>query len=306
MEGREIDAGECKISCERHHRRGGESSFPHALTKGINLCYQLFSTIPESLSGDQVRLKHVLSNLLNSAIKFTVQGEVFLSVKKQSLDDNRITLKFSIAFTGTGIACEEIERIFGSIYQADVTTCQYGNTELGLITSKQLVQMMGGTINVASETGRGSAFHFILQFSVNDQPDAIPVQSGLVPRKILLVEDDQVNRLIMTKMIQIQGHSLDVAINGFEALEFYSREKYDLILMDIQMPGMDGIETTRQIRGRENWLEHVPIIALTAYFFPGDREKFLTLGMDEYLCKPVRMEELFMMIENVAEKHSAC
>lgn len=276
-----------------------------ASEKGLELTYGFSSNIPHYLVGDPHRLQQVLNNLINNAIKFTEKGEINVSVRKAATTADRIVeLKFSVSDTGIGIACEDQERLFKSFSQVDGSyTRKFGGTGLGLAISKQLVEMMGGRIWVESEAGRGSTFNFTLAFKVGEKPEpqlVMPIAQRTARRlNILLVEDDNVNQIVISRMLQEQGHAVDIVENGLEALAAHEQKIYDGILMDIQLPVMDGIEATERIRKREGALKHTPIIALTAFALHGDRERFLELGMDEYMAKPVRMDELSLMIDKV-------
>lgn len=282
---------------------------PSAIKKGLVLNYNLSSSIPEVLTGDPNRVKQILNNLLGNALKFTAQGKVTLSVKEIAVTKENIELKFSVADTGIGISAEEQARLFRTFSQVDGSiTRKYGGTGLGLAISKQLIQNMDGTIWVESERGSGSTFYFTLKFlpkgELSQKPQLSPhLSKAKKLLRILLVEDDKVNLTVITRMLKEKGHIVDIAVNGSEALLLHGQKQYDVILMDIQMPIMDGIEATDQIRRKEEGLSrHTPIIALTAYALQGDREKFLLCGMDDYISKPIKMEELFLMLEQIENK----
>jgi PAS domain S-box-containing protein len=276
---------------------------PHANEKGLELNYSFSSNIPQYLIGDPNRLQQVINNLIGNAIKFTESGEVNISVKKGIVTEEYLKLKFAISDTGIGIDEEKKDRLFKTFSQVDSSiTRKFGGTGLGLAISRHLVEMMGGEVWLESERGKGSTFYFIIKFKIGKKQLEQPITQRIVAKpfhsmNILVVEDDRINQIVITRMLNEKGYRVDVANNGLEALDLHKEKEYDVILMDIQMPEMDGLETTKRIRERESTAKHTPIIALTAYALQGDRERFLNIGMDEYLPKPVRMEELFNLIE---------
>ncbi|AKN30859.1 histidine kinase [Clostridium carboxidivorans P7] len=274
-----------------------------ALAKQIELNYTFSSTIPQFLLGDPNRLRQVLNNLINNAIKFTEHGEISLKVKNIETIDEHVKLEFSITDTGIGISEENINTIFESFSQVDgSSTRTVGGTGLGLAISKQLTEIMGGNLLVKSKLGQGSSFYFVLMFPVGkelkkDIKQTFKINKVTENLNILLVEDDKLNQQVIGRMLKERGYLVDIAGNGLEAIKMYENKKYDIILMDIQMPVMNGIETTKIIREKE--IEnHIPIIAITAYALKGDKEKFLSKGMDDYIPKPVKMDKLFNVIES--------
>lgn len=275
--------------------------------KGIELAYMFSSNIPEYQSGDPDRLQQILNNLISNAVKFTDKGEITVGAKMTDVPGGYAEILFSVSDTGIGISEENTKRLFQSFSQIDGSfTRKFGGAGLGLVISKQLVEKMGGRIWVESQEGRGSTFYFTIKFKKGNKPAVKqPLYTVSVKSfntlKILLAEDDKVNRTVLSRMLEKRGHSVDLAENGLEALAAFESKKYDVILMDIQMPGMDGIEATGRIREREGLSVHTPVIALTAFALQGDREKFLALGMDEYISKPVKMDELFSTIDKVFE-----
>lgn len=276
---------------------------PRVIEKGLDLNYTFSSTIPQFLNGDPNRIRQILNNLISNAMKFTENGEITVTVKKITNINDEVELKFIVSDTGIGIAAEDIGRLFQSFSQVDGSfTKKFGGTGLGLVISKQLVEMMGGSIGVESEKGKGSTFFFQLKFKIGspgvEKANLIPhISKTLKPLKILLAEDDIINQKVILKMLQEKGHRVEAASNGIEALELFEQEKYDVILMDIQMPKMNGIEAAQRIKQKENSGMHTPIVALTAYALQGDRERFLALGMDGYVSKPIQMDELFSTLE---------
>ncbi len=282
-----------------------KSHSPRILEKGLEFNYTFSSAIPQFLVGDPNRLKQIFNNLISNAIKFTEAGSIHLIVRQQSRQENEVQLDFTVADTGIGIASEDIGRLFKSFSQVDGSfTKKFGGTGLGLVISKQLVETMGGTMGVESRKGEGSAFKFSLKFRlgspVKEKLSLPQVQKAKKSLRILLAEDDVINRRVIVKMLQEKGHHIEAVGNGKEALTIYEVGKYDIILMDIQMPEMDGVEAARRIKEKEGKGAHTPVIALTAYALKGDKEKFLGMGMDDYLPKPIQMNELFSTIDRRA------
>jgi PAS domain S-box-containing protein len=306
-----LEAGKMKIENENFDiRRLLEETVKlhssRAAEKGLELNCNFSSAIPQYLVGDPNRLQQVLNNLISNAVKFTEAGSIAVTVRTVSQGENETELRFTVSDTGIGIGKEDIERLFKSFSQVDSSfTKKVGGTGLGLVISKKLVEMMGGTISVESEKGKGSRFILLLQFKIGSpaagkvEKKAPRVARTSRPLHILLAEDDRINRKVISAMLKEKGHTVEAAGNGLEAASLFERNTFDLVLMDIQMPEMNGIEATGRIRKLEGSGRHIPIIAITAYALQGDREKFLSLGMDEYVPKPIRMEELFRMIESV-------
>ncbi len=281
-----------------------------AKEKKIDLVSDIPGELPKFLYGDPNRLRQVLNNLIHNATKFTEEGRVSLQVSPQSEEGEEIWLEFSIRDTGIGISSENRDKLFKSFSQIDASyTRKHGGTGLGLIISKQLVEMMDGRIWVESELGLGSTFSFCLPFKMGMDPkEKALVQCRTKPMNslcILIAEDEPVNRKVLARMLENTGHQVMVASNGLEALELYQDNRLDVILMDIQMPVMDGIEAVRRIRELEssflngNNSPHIPIIAVTAFSLMGDRERFMNCGIDEYISKPIHGEKLLKLINDV-------
>ena len=277
-----------------------------ARKKGLALEHIFSSEIPTHLIGDPHRLRQILDNLISNAIKFTDDGKVSLDVNQKTLQDGRVELQFTVSDTGIGIAKEDITKLFKTFSQLDGSyTKKYRGTGLGLVISKQLVEMMGGTIGVESEPGQGSTFYFTVKFQEGNvtavkQEILLPELKTVNSLRILLVEDDNVNREVVKGMLKKQGYTVDIAVNGLEALAKFHLYKYDVILMDIQLPEMDGIEAVKRIRSSEQTTgRHTPIVAVTAFALQGDKERFISLGMDDYLPKPIQMAELFSTLERL-------
>ena len=266
---------------------------PRAHEKGLELRLEMDEQLPDWMLGDPSRLRQVLINLIGNAVKFTATGHVTVRIV---LSDTVDTARFEVRDTGVGIAPNDLERLFRPFTQADPSSARkFGGTGLGLAISKQIVNLAGGELSVESIPEHGSTFAFTWPFEKTiapigkKAPNLLPASSG---RRILLAEDDRVSQLIGLTQIAALGYEADVAANGHEVLEALERHPYDLVLMDCQMPGLDGYETTRRIRKREVGHHHTPIIALTAHAMEGDREKCLAAGMDDYLTKPYREKAL--------------
>jgi PAS domain S-box-containing protein len=276
--------------------------------KNLVLTYSISKVIPDNLIGDPVRIKQILNNLIGNALKFTEKGYVKLTITRTPHTEDIMELKFDVADTGIGIGQQEMERLFKSFSQVDASiTRKFGGTGLGLSISKRLVDLMGGIIWAESVKGKGSHFLFTLRFKIgNEIKGNKDHQSTVVeidnPLKVLLVEDDKVNQIVFKKMMEVKHHYVKIAQHGKEALKLLENEKFDIIFMDIQMPEMDGIETTSRIRKMEGFGKHTPIVAITAYALSGDRERFLSNGMNEYISKPVQMEELFSLLDKYVKK----
>ncbi|MDR3601721.1 MAG: PAS domain S-box protein [Desulfosporosinus sp.] len=287
-----------------------KAHLPLAMKKKLELSCDCSSSIPHFLQGDPNRLKQILNNLLNNALKFTEHGGVTLSAQELALTDETVEVRFSISDSGIGISEQEQAKLFRNFSQVDGSiTRKYGGAGLGLVISKQLVQMMGGTIMVKSQKGKGSRFSFSLKFTLSGElsyptQDTFNSIRTMKPLRILIVEDDKVNLMVLALMLKEKGHFVESASNGSEALLLHAENQYDVIFMDIQMPIMDGIEATIKIREREGESRHTTIIALTAYALVGDREKFLSYGMDEYIPKPIKLSGLYHILEETVNRNS--
>lgn len=245
-------------------------------------------------------------------MKFTSKGEIKLTAEKDSIENDLLCLHFSVRDTGIGIPLERQAKIFEAFSQADAsTTRRFGGTGLGLTISSRLVQAMGGRIWVESQPGVGSCFHFTIAApapkaghsgSVENVSDGTPDASAKMPGRlrILVAEDNKVNQMVIVGLLEQEGHSLTIAATGLEVLAALEKEEFDVILMDIEMPEMDGIEASLAIRQKEKTSGgHIPIIALTAHAIAGDRERYASKGMDGYCSKPIRGQLLFSEIERV-------
>jgi PAS domain S-box-containing protein len=290
-----------------------------AVQKGIEVGVEVAAAVPAELVGDTGRLRQVLVNLLGNAVKFTQRGSVKLAVRVEGADASSTLLHFLVEDTGIGIVPEKQQMIFEAFSQADgSTTRHYGGTGLGLAICSQLVTLMGGRIWVESEPGQGSRFHFTARFGL---PAAEPATSGLgeeaaagaaAPQserppgeklRILLAEDNAVNQHLVKGVLERNGHSVRAVWNGAEALEAIERERFDLVLMDVQMPQLDGLEATRLLRQREAVRNgrRIPVVAMTAHALKGDRERCLAAGMDDYISKPIRPADLLKIVTTAAQ-----
>jgi signal transduction histidine kinase/CheY-like chemotaxis protein len=281
---------------------------PQADAKRLVLNCEVAGDVPDLLLGDPMRLLQVLVNLIGNAIKFTEAGSVDLKVMQTSVDraGALASLVFRVSDTGIGIPVEQQKLIFGAFAQADGgVTRRFGGTGLGLAICSQLVQLMGGLLSVESTVSTGSTFQFTCMFGMGNErePVAEPRDSFEVetPMRIMLAEDNPVNQLFAKRLLARHGHQVRVASTGMEAVQAWEEEEFDLILMDEQMPGMDGVEAVRQIRAREanDGGRRTAIVALTASAMKGDRERFLAAGMDNYLAKPFSAEELYAAIRHL-------
>ena len=275
--------------------------------KGISLTKTISGDVQVNLRGDPVRLRQVLVNLIGNAIKFTDEGEISVSVEGTPDDDVTI---FTVTDSGTGISEDKLEAIFDEFSQADSSTTRiYGGTGLGLTISRKLVELMGGEISVESEVGKGSAFCFSVRMKAGlakkeERKKEKKTDVGRVERslKILLVDDSEDNRLLIKTFMKGSQHSLDMAENGEEAFEKFMEKRYDLLLMDMQMPVMDGYEATKIIRRWEEDknIKETPILAFTAHALKEEVERCIDAGCTDHLAKPVKKKELIERIRSYA------
>jgi signal transduction histidine kinase/ActR/RegA family two-component response regulator len=269
---------------------------PRAAAQSLAMSLEIAPGLPPFVVGDAGRLRQVLINLIGNAIKFTSTGGVNVAVRPAANDPGVIEL--SVRDTGIGISPEAVSRLFTSFTQVDAsTTRKYGGTGLGLAISKRLAELMGGKMWVTSEPGAGSTFFFTIRAEAAASgpvvADTLPTPSVVRQERILVAEDNPVNQLVARRMLQAIGCQVDVVSNGIEALAALERQRYDVLLLDIQMPEMDGFEVAQHLVARHPRAEDRPwIIALTANAVQGDRELCLRAGMDDYLTKPVKPLEL--------------
>lgn len=273
---------------------------PKIQEKNLGLIKQYDDRIPEVLMGDAVRLHQIILNLVSNAVKFTSLGTITVSVKMIADDEEKVTIEFLVQDTGIGIVETKIARIFENFQQASSGTSRlYGGTGLGLAIVKQLVESQGGLMHVQSELGKGSTFSFTLGFKKTSsteviEPDNIEVDPGVKDRSILVVEDIELNQLLMKTLLEDFGFECDISANGKLAIEKLSTKSYDLILMDLQMPEMNGFEATDYIRNVLH--SDIPIIALTADVTTVDVAKCKSIGMNDYIAKPIDERLLYNKI----------
>ena len=277
-----------------------------ASERGLAFYCRVPDETPDAVTGDRMRLQQVLLNLASNAIKFTERGEVEMSLRALSHNDEA-HLEFAVRDTGIGIPPSGQERLFQPFSQADASMARrFGGTGLGLAISKSLVEMMDGRIWVESELGVGSTFYFTVRLHLAKELPADYEAPVTVPTvacaqlRILLVEDNPANQKLANYILLDRGHLVEIAGDGQEALCLTEQNGYDVILMDVQMPGMNGLEATAAIRRRENGNSRVPIIAMTAHAMRGDRDRCLAAGMDGYLSKPVNAREMIGLVESLA------
>jgi len=288
---------------------------PLAAAKNLQLTCRIASDVPNVIVADITRLRQILWNLLSNAVKFTQQGQIKIIVKAKQIEPDLVessicpqstgtqesyNIQFAVKDTGIGIPQERMDRLFKAFSQVDAsTTRRYGGTGLGLVISKRLTEIMGGTMWVESEIGQGSTFSFTIRANSSEE---VPIQTSFEPvdlvtidqtsLRILLVEDNTVNQKVALRMLEVLGYRADIASNGLEAIAALRRQPYDVLLMDVQMPEMDGLEATRLIR--REWASQTQpwIIAMTAHARASDREECFRAGMNSYISKPIDMAVL--------------
>ncbi len=308
-----IEAGRIEIHAEDFSLaevlRSTNALWAHsARDKGLVFSIRNDAADIDMIRTDRTRLRQVLNNLIGNAIKFTADGSVELRVDARTGDQGKYELRFEVRDTGIGISNDQMEELFQPFTQADSsTTRQFGGTGLGLTISKNLVEFLGGEIGLESAPGAGSTFWFTVPA---DRAEAIPAEpalslegpgapsepSALRPLRILIAEDNGINQLVVSRMIAPLNAKVDIVDDGLEAVSAVTRSEYDLILMDIQMPEMDGVTATARIRSLGGTKANVPIIAMTANAMRGDREKYLEAGMNDYLAKPLEQAKLLSAI----------
>jgi signal transduction histidine kinase/ligand-binding sensor domain-containing protein/CheY-like chemotaxis protein len=329
-----VEAGKLELNSEEFHPANVIGAVVRMMAgraheKKIKIHCRASADMPECVLGDAGRLKQLLINLVGNAIKFTSQGEIIVSAEVAERRSNEIELKICVQDTGIGIPLAQQKSIFGAFCQADnSTTRKFGGTGLGLAISSRLIALMGGRIWVESEEGKGSSFYCTVVFRLPairplPKPESLFVTSTILPSvetqpaidvvrtnnsansllqllKILLVEDNIINQKLAVRLLQNSGHEVVVANHGKECLEKLDQGAFDLVLMDVQMPEMDGLTATSIIRAREQGTsQHIPVIALTAHAMKGDRERCLAAGMDGYIAKPINSHDLLQTISKV-------
>jgi signal transduction histidine kinase/ActR/RegA family two-component response regulator len=281
-----------------------------ARQKGLELRVDIGPDVPAYVLGDPVRLRQILTNLAGNAVKFTERGRVVVAVRNEGGEGKLVRLHFSVADSGIGIPAENQKRVFEAFSQADgSTTRRFGGTGLGLAISSTLVQLMSGRIWLESEPGTGSTFHFTVSLplaaspsvSANTTPEVVRVTVPQARLKVLVAEDNVVNQRVAVGVLGTRGHEVTVVDTGRKAVEALEHKTFDIVLMDVQMPDMDGFEATAAIRVRERETGgHVRIIAMTAHAMTGDRERCLEAGMDGYLSKPLDPRMLWALFDEYA------
>lgn len=329
-----IEAGRLELESHDFHlidvvRNATRALALRAQGKELRLTCDLDAHLPEWVRGDPIRLRQVITNLVGNAIKFTPSGCVVVSVRTITESDDSALLRFSVKDTGVGIPADKMDHIFQAFAQADAsTTRRFGGTGLGLAICTRLIEAMGSRLGVNSRVGEGSEFYFTLKLPRgtaprSDEEPAAPVSSCergvasqeeapetptvvdhacLEPKslEILLAEDSRMNQVLAIGILEREGHRVTVANDGREAVQTWQSRPFDLILMDVQMPEMDGLQATATIRDLEATAgTHIPIIAMTAHALTGDRERCLAAGMDGYLSKPIRLKDLVQAIRDL-------
>ncbi|MDX2250006.1 MAG: ATP-binding protein [Bacteroidia bacterium] len=304
IEAGKIEFEETEFNLKTLAQRIFKSLGQKASEKNLQFILDNDPALPENVLGDPTRLSQILTNLLNNAIKFTEKGSVSLQTKVKWVVEDEAEITFLVSDTGIGIPSDKIEHIFDSFTQASSdTTRKYGGTGLGLAICKRLVELQGSEIRVESEVGKGSVFFFTLTMKSGSKKSADP-SSGVEKEdfqnlggvKVLLVEDNRINQKIATKFLEKWGVDVAIADNGKIALDMISQSAYALILMDLQMPEMDGYEATRKIREMDGNLAHIPIIALTASAMNEVQGNVEQAGMNGYASKPFNPRELYRKI----------
>ena len=278
---------------------------PRARAKGLTFEATIAPDTPKFLKGDYGRIQQILFNLIGNAIKFTDRGGISVNISQDGVAADTCVLRFDVVDTGIGVAEDEKRNLFEKFTQADASTTRvYGGTGLGLAICKELAELMDGEIGVESEVGHGSRFWFTVSCGLSTPESIVDASAAPSPRasgettldrklRILVAEDNIVNQEIICMTLEDDGHYVDVVGNGVEAVQAVQEAQYDVVLMDIHMPEMDGVTAAKKIRALEGDVGAVPIIALTANAMVGDREKYIEIGMNDYASKPVALDELY-------------
>jgi CheY-like chemotaxis protein len=281
-----------------------------ASAKGLQIETR-FTNLPERLYGDETRIRQIVMNLVSNAVKFTDEGKVTIEARAVELDSATVSLEIDVRDTGIGISLDQQAKLFTKFTQVDGSTRRrHGGTGLGLSITKSLVQMMHGSIDLSSTPGVGSCFHVHIPLSLTSATSAEseePIQDSQslltdgqpATGRVLVAEDNRVNQLVMTRSLEKLGYKVDIARNGEEALDQWKANDYQAILMDCQMPVMDGYQASEAIRKSEHPRRTIPIIAVTAHAMAGDEKRCRDAGMTTYLTKPVRLNELARALSEV-------
>ena len=284
-----------------------------ANARGLPVEVELTADLPRHVRGDAARVRQILMNLVSNAVKFTHEGSVRVTVARSGPSTDAV--RFEVTDTGIGIDPSTLDRMFEPFMQADVSmTREYGGNGLGLSIAKDLVERMSGTIGADTELDKGSTFWFELSFEQAAEPRIVQVRgrdAHLAPRPapleaplVLVVEDSPINRVVAMGVLEREGYRAHAVNDGHEALDALQTTRYDAVLMDCQMPGLDGYEATREHRRREQNSHHTPIIAMTAHAMAGDRERCLAAGMDDYITKPIRAQTLSETLQRWIPAHA--
>ncbi len=276
-----------------------------ATQKGLQL--RLVGAVPDAdlqICADPTRLRQIIANLISNAVKFTERGEVRVQVVLTEQRNDRLSLSLTVSDTGIGIPREKLPQLFDAFSQVDSsTTRRFGGTGLGLAIAQRLTRLLGGVLEVESAPGQGTSFTARFVFPMRHELEALPVGNDfdalpLLDGNVLLVEDNEVNRMVAEHMLHAAGLRVTCAVNGEEALQHLAQQQFDCVLMDVQMPVMDGMEAVRRYREYErvNRTGHLPVIALTANALSGERERCLAAGMDDYLAKPFQRRKLLSLL----------
>ncbi|UPQ76067.1 hybrid sensor histidine kinase/response regulator [Chryseobacterium nepalense] len=282
-----------------------------AKEKGLTISSKIDPSIPDTLNGDATRLTQILVNLIGNAVKFTQQGSISIEIYNKNQTENEVVVGFKVSDTGIGIDKEKLSEVFERFNQGeDSITRNYGGTGLGLSIVKSLIQLQNGDIEVASEQGKGTTFHFFIPYAIaKEQIAIIPSHDTTyfkdrsnTPLKVLVVDDNAINQSLMKHLLSQWNIEFDTANNGLEAVGYLKNHDCDLVLMDIQMPQMDGYTATQKIREELNL--NLPVIAMTAHAMAGERERCLSRRMNGYISKPVNEDELFKLISGFGLKEN--
>jgi len=287
---------------------------PSVQAKGLTLALKIGANVPPLLLGDANRLGQVVANYLSNAVKFTERGGITLSADAAEVGPGLCEASITVKDSGIGIAPETRKRLFQKFTQAEIAASRPGSTGLGLAISKELIHLMNGEVGVESTPGEGSTFWLRLRCSVAEATPPAPTAAdaetlladpGTRKLRLLIAEDNAINQRVLSAMLDMAGHSYAIAQDGREALDLVQRERFDLVLMDVQMPEMDGPAAARAIRALGGVYATIPIVALTANAMPGDEESYRAAGMDHYLSKPFTPDELSVALRRAAGADAA-
>ncbi len=319
IEAKKVDLVFANFNLREVARQTIQMYAPQVEAKNLSISYSIAEGTPENLYGDEKKITQILNNLISNAVKFTNKGEVEIRISCKKQKSDTANIEFQVIDTGIGVKKEDISKMFETFSQLDISAKkEYQGTGLGLSIVKSLVEMMNGQVSFESEFGKGSRVSFEIPLIVSHVAESAHHPTNNIHNlkteenvshkklKILIAEDDAINQLYLAGFLKSQGWMVDTASNGLIALEKFSNAEYDLILMDGQMPKMDGFETTRKIRELEQQQQNtspIPIIAITGYAIPGDRERFLSAGMDDYVSKPINETKLLDIIHNLVDSN---